>query len=109
MGFGTIAIVVVVLVAAYFVMVYNRLVTHRNRFKNAFSQIDVQLQRRYELIPNLVEIAKKYVSICEPRQVRVSRCTSSGGTNPGQCYGKIQHGHGRLSRVKGGRIAPRFT
>lgn len=62
MGLGTIALIVVVLVVAYAVMVYNRLITHKNRFKNAFSQIDVQLQRRYELIPNLVEIASKYVT-----------------------------------------------
>ena len=38
--------------------VYNSLVTLRNRFKNAFAQIDVQLKRRYDLIPNLVEVAK---------------------------------------------------
>ena len=40
---------------------YNRLVAYRNRFKNAFSQIDVQLERRYDLIPNLVETAKAYM------------------------------------------------
>ena len=40
---------------------YNRLVTLRNRFKKAFAQIDVQLKRRYDLIPNLVEIAKGYL------------------------------------------------
>jgi LemA protein len=40
---------------------YNRLVTLRNRFKNAFAQIDVQLKRRYDLIPNLVETAKGYL------------------------------------------------
>lgn len=40
---------------------YNRLVALRNRFKNAFAQIDVQLKRRYDLIPNLVEIAKGYL------------------------------------------------
>lgn len=40
---------------------YNNLVTLRNRFKNAFAQIDVQLKRRYDLIPNLVEIAKGYM------------------------------------------------
>lgn len=40
---------------------YNRLVTLRNRFKNAYSQIDVQLKRRYDLIPNLVETAKGYL------------------------------------------------
>ena len=42
--------------------VYNGLVTLRNRFKNAFAQIDVQLKRRYDLIPNLVETAKGYMS-----------------------------------------------
>lgn len=41
--------------------IYNRLVTLRNRYKNAFSQIDVQLKRRYDLIPNLVETAKGYM------------------------------------------------
>src|SRR5688572_132569 len=40
---------------------YNRLVSLRNRFKNAFAQIDVQLKRRYDLIPNLVETAKGYM------------------------------------------------
>ena len=42
--------------------IYNALVTLRNRFKNAFAQIDVQLKRRYDLIPNLVETAKGYMS-----------------------------------------------
>jgi len=42
--------------------IYNKLVTLRNRFKNAFAQIDVQLKRRYDLIPNLVETAKGYMS-----------------------------------------------
>src|SRR5215208_1902445 len=41
--------------------IYNSLVTLRNRFKNAFAQIDVQLKRRYDLIPNLVETAKGYL------------------------------------------------
>ena len=40
---------------------YNNLVTLRNRFKNAYAQIDVQLKRRYDLIPNLVETAKGYI------------------------------------------------
>ena len=56
----------VVLVPVFFVLmwvvgVYNRLVALRNRFKNAFAQIDVQLKRRYDLIPNLVETAKGYI------------------------------------------------
>jgi len=51
---------VLVLVLAVIGM-YNRLVTLRNRYKNQFSQIDVQLKRRYDLIPNLVEVAKGYI------------------------------------------------
>ena len=50
------------IVAVYAVSVYNGLIALRNRFKNAFAQIDVQLQRRYDLIPNLVETAKAYLS-----------------------------------------------
>src|SRR5579864_512130 len=50
-----------VLLFMYGVGAYNTLVTLRNRFKNAFSQIDVQLKRRYDLIPNLVEVAKGYM------------------------------------------------
>lgn len=41
--------------------IYNRIIALRNRYKNAFAQIDVQLQRRHDLIPNLVETAKKYM------------------------------------------------
>ncbi|NNG04496.1 MAG: LemA family protein, partial [Inquilinus sp.] len=52
---------VVVLVLAYFVGIYNKLVGRRNAFKNGFAQIQVQLQRRYDLIPNLVETAKGYM------------------------------------------------
>src|SRR5689334_10222239 len=42
--------------------IFNTLVALRNRYKNAFSQIDVQLKRRYDLIPNLVEVAKRYMA-----------------------------------------------
>ncbi len=45
----------------YGIGIYNRLVTLKNRFQNSFSQIEVQLQRRYDLIPNLVEVAKGYM------------------------------------------------
>ncbi|MFZ6726707.1 LemA family protein [Undibacterium sp. MH2W] len=56
-----IILAVVVLIGFWVVGVYNRLVSLRNRFKNAFAQIDVQLKRRYDLIPNLVEVAKGYM------------------------------------------------
>lgn len=46
----------------YFVAIYNKLVRLRNQYKNCFSQIDVQLKRRYDLIPNLVETAKTYLT-----------------------------------------------
>jgi LemA protein len=52
----------VAVVLIWGVGIYNRLVSLENRFENAFSQIEVQLQRRYDLIPNLVEIAKGYMS-----------------------------------------------
>src|ERR1700733_1645471 len=52
---------VLLLLVLWFVGIYNGLVVARNRFKNAFAQIDVQLKRRYELIPNLVEAVKGYM------------------------------------------------
>jgi LemA protein len=62
-GLGFIIVIVVVaLVVGLSVMgIYNKLVTMRNRYKNAYAQIDVQLKRRYDLIPNLVETAKGYI------------------------------------------------
>ena len=57
-----IAAVVVVVIGIIVAGIYNKLVMLRNRFKNAFAQIDVQLKRRYDLIPNLVETAKAYMS-----------------------------------------------
>jgi len=59
---GWIALAVIVALAFWAVAIYNGLVAMRNRFKNAFAQIDVQLKRRYDLIPNLVEAAKGYIT-----------------------------------------------
>ena len=56
-----ILLAVVVVLALWVAGIYNKLVALRNRFKNAFAQIDVQLKRRYDLIPNLVETAKAYL------------------------------------------------
>jgi LemA protein len=53
---------IVLLLVFWLIAVYNGLVVSRNRFKNAFAQIDVQLKRRYDLIPNLVEAVKGYMS-----------------------------------------------
>ncbi len=59
----TVVVIVVILLVAGLMLagVYNKLVKLRNRYKNAFSQIDVQLKRRHDLIPNLVETAKGYM------------------------------------------------
>lgn len=62
MTLGTILLISASLLLVYGIYLYNSLVSLRNRFRNAFSQIDVQLQRRHELIPNLVEVAKAYMS-----------------------------------------------
>lgn len=55
-------VVVLIVVVMFVVGIYNKLVSYRERGKNAFAQIDVQLERRYDLIPNLVETAKGYMA-----------------------------------------------
>jgi len=86
---GMILLVAVLALAAYAVIVYNRLITLKNQFMNAFSQIDVQLQRRYELIPNLVEIASAYlkheqetlVGVTQARNAAAESCRAAAN-NP---------------------------
>ena len=86
---GVIAAIAVIVVL-YGIAAYNNLVALRNRFKNAFAQIDVQLKRRYDLIPNLVETAKSYLkhesstleAVIAARGVAVSASTRAA-QNPG--------------------------
>jgi len=55
-------LLIVLIIGGSVIGIYNKLVTMRNRYKNAYAQIDVQLKRRYDLIPNLVETAKGYMA-----------------------------------------------
>ncbi|MDQ3419518.1 MAG: LemA family protein [Acidobacteriota bacterium] len=57
-----ILVAVIVVIGAWVVSIYNKLITYKNRYKNAFAQIEVQLKRRHDLIPNLVETVKGYMS-----------------------------------------------
>lgn len=89
---GTIIIVVAVLAVILFAFIgiYNGLVQKRNLYKNAFAQIDVQLKRRYDLIPNLVETAKAYLkhenetllAVTQARNVAMG-ANSKAAANPG--------------------------
>jgi LemA protein len=115
MTIGTlIFIALVIALIAWPIMIYNGLVTLRNRFKNAFAQIDVQLKRRYDLIPNLVETAKGYIkheretleAVIKARNVAVSAAQAAGASpgNPGamQALGQAE---GALTGVLGRMFA----
>src|SRR5919112_661322 len=85
-GLGCLLLLVIV-VAIFAVSVYNGLVRARNLYKNAFSQIDVQLQRRHDLIPNVVETAKAYMkhereTVTRARTGAVS-AQAAAAANPG--------------------------
>lgn len=60
-GAGMVFLLIMIALAMIIILIYNKLVASRNTYKNAFSQIDVQLTRRYDLIPNLVESVKAYL------------------------------------------------
>ena len=93
-GLGIIVLIVFVVIVlgliAFIVGVYNKLVTMRNRYKNAYAQIDVQLKRRYDLIPNLVETAKGYMAhergtleaVTEARNIAYA-ASKAAASNPG--------------------------
>jgi len=85
---GLLLLAIVIGMAA--IGIYNKLVTMRNRYKNAYAQIDVQLKRRYDLIPNLVETAKGYMkhesgtltAVTEARNIAYA-ASKNAATNPG--------------------------
>jgi LemA protein len=94
----------------YLVTLYNTLVTLKNRFLNAFSQIEVQLKRRYDLIPNLVETAKAYMSheretldaVTSARNdaAAILKAMGNGNVNAGE-LGKLATAEGTLRGAMG--------
>ena len=93
----------VALVVAWLVALYNGLVRSRNAYRNAFAQIDVQLQRRFDLIPNLVETAKAYLT--HERETLESVIAARGAAQAGLAAAKASPGDpaamAELSRSQG--------
>ena len=97
---GWVFLGIIVIAAIWAIAIYNGLVTLRNRFKNAFAQIDVQLKRRYDLIPNLVESVKGYMqhergtldAVIKARGSAVSAAQAAAANpgNPGAMQGLAQ-------------------
>ncbi len=111
MAITLIIIVAILAVIAFYVIgIYNRLVSLKNRFENAFAQIEVQLKRRHDLIPNLVETAKGYLSheretlqaVTEARNTAVSGLKAAS-ENPGSAKAIADLGgaEGALSQAMG--------
>jgi LemA protein len=111
---GWIVLGIVVVIAIWAIAIYNGLVVLRNRFKNAYSQIDVQLKRRYDLIPNLVETVKGYIkheretleAVIKARNQAVA-AANAAGANPGNPAAMQQLGaaEGALTGVLGRMFA----
>ncbi len=112
MGWVFLGIIVIAVVWA--IAIYNGLVTLRNRFKNAFAQIDVQLKRRYDLIPNLVESVKGYMAhergtldeVVKARGNAVSAAQAAAANpgNPGAMQG-LSQAEGALGGALGRLLA----
>ena len=108
--FGVILLVLVV----WFVGVFNKLVTLRNRYQNGFAQIEVQLKRRYDLIPNLVETVKGYMAheretleaVIEARNRAASGLQAAAG-NPGdpEAIANLASAEGALGGAMGRLLA----
>jgi len=110
MSMGWIILIIIVGVIFFAVTIYNRLIASRNRYKNAFAQIDVQLTRRHDLIPNLVETAKGYIkheretleAVINARNAAVSglQAAAADPTNP-EAIRKLSEAESGLSGALG--------
>ena len=95
-----ILLIIVVAVVVFFIGIYNGLITARNNYKNAFAQIDVQLQRRYDLIPNLVETAKGYMK--HERETLEAVIAARGAAVSGLSAAKANPGDAQAMQQLGG-------
>lgn len=94
-------LVVIVLPFILGIAIYNRLVALRNRFRNAWAQIDVQLQRRHDLIPNLVETARAYMAHEKDTLERVIQARNQAVTAQKSASGAPGEGVQQLARAEG--------
>lgn len=109
-----VSVAVVLLVAVVFVVLYNRLVRLRNRTENAWAQVDVQLQRRHDLIPNLIETVKGYASherdvFAEVTATRASAQEAKGVEQQAKAENALTAALGRLFAVAEAYPALRAT
>ncbi|HYH58699.1 MAG TPA: LemA family protein [Thermoleophilaceae bacterium] len=109
-----IVVAIVVLLVAFVVVTYNALVAKRNRSQNAWAQVDVQLRRRYDLIPNLVESVKGYASHEQSTfqavtEARAAAQSAEGPAEQAQAEAALSGALGRLMAVAEAYPALRAT
>lgn len=96
---GIVLIVIIAFIALFFISIYNSLVKLRNQVKNAWSQIDVQLKRRHDLIPNLIETVKGYMTHERDTLENITKARSQAVTAEG--IGDKAKAEGELTRALG--------
>ncbi len=104
MSAGWIVLIAVVVIAVFFIAVYNRLVALRQAYKNAYADIDVQLKQRHDLVPNLVETVKGYAAhesgvLQKVTEARASAMRASSAQERGQAEGMLTAALGQLFAV----------
>ena len=100
-----IVLVLVVALAAMVTGIFNKLVTYRNRYKDAFAQIEVQLKRRYDLIPKLVETGKGYIKY----ERETLEAVISAGNQAVGCLQKAAQDPGNAEAIRGLADAKRLA
>ena len=103
MSIFSIVLVLLILIAAWLVWTYNRFIRHKNNVREAWSGIDVQLKRRHNLIPNVIETVKGYLTHEQGTLDSLTRLRT--GTGNGESVSKIAKHESNLSKAIGGILA----